>query len=119
MSLVTYKLIHVFGLLLMFTALGGLTTLVMTGQDQGKHRKLAGMLHGIALLIILLGGFGALAKLGIGGGFPAWAWVKILLWLIFGGMTVFIRKAPQMAKLFLVLLPILGTVGGYVALFKP
>ncbi len=119
MSYLTYKILHILGVLLAFLALGGLTLNALSGGrgDEGRGRKLAGATHGLALLIILISGFGLLAKLGLG--FPTWAWAKLAIWLIIGAMLAFVRRMPQHATFFWFLIPALGACAAALALFKP
>jgi hypothetical protein len=121
MSLAAYRVIHIFSMMLMFTALGGLILASQAKVQTDASRKMAGMLHGIALILILVSGFGALAKIGLSnpGIWPAWVWLKALIWLVFGGIIVLIRRAPRFAPIYWWALPILGAVAGYLALFKP
>ena len=119
MSLQLYKVIHLLGLFFVFASLGALTIQAYLGQPlDSKGRKLAGLTHGIALLIVLISGFGALAKLG-GMAFPGWVLVKLVIWLLIGGIIVLIRKSPQLAIVLWIALPLLGGFAGYLAIFKP
>jgi len=49
------------------------------------------MAHGIALIVILISGFGMQATLHLG--FPVWLILKIVIWLIFGGFIVLAKKS--------------------------
>lgn len=118
MSLLVYKVLHLLGIMLMFAALGGATAAAATGQASPRIGKLAGMIHGIALLLILVGGFGMLARLGIGGSWPLWVWLKLVIWLAFGAATVLIRRLGDRAGWLLVLLPVLGAVSAWLALYR-
>jgi hypothetical protein len=117
MDVLFYKTLHVLGVMLLFTALGGAAALAF-GAGSPRLRKLAGITHGVALLILLVSGFGALAKLGFGMP-PGWAWGKLVIWLLLGGLIVLMRKKPQQAGLWWWLAPILGLVAGSLALYKP
>lgn len=122
MSFVLYKALHLLGSTLLFTALGGAVMLAMTGAAEGspKARKLVAATHGIALLLILGAGFGALAKIGGDtAGIPLWVWLKLGIWLLLGASLVFVRKSPQLAAWYWWLLPFLGACAGYLALLKP
>ncbi|MFY9821984.1 MAG: hypothetical protein WAM82_11425 [Thermoanaerobaculia bacterium] len=118
MSLLAYRVIHIFSMTLMFTALGGLILASQAKVQTDASRKMAGMLHGIALILLLVSGFGALARLGLSnpGIWPAWVWLKALIWLVFGGIIVLIRRAPRFNSLMWLLLPLLGAVAAYLAL---
>jgi len=118
MSALTYKVLHIFAVLLTFTALGAATSQALAGSGKGSPgHKLAGLTHGIALLVIVISGFGLIAKLGYG--FPLWIWIKIAIWLLIGGAIALIRRAPQHATTLWFAIPLLGGFAAYLALYKP
>jgi hypothetical protein len=121
MELPAYRLIHILSMMLMFTALGGLLLASRARVDTGVSRKTAGMTHGIALILLLVSGFGALAKLGFSNpaSWPTWVWIKALIWLAFGGVIVLIRRSPSAATILWWILPLLGGLAAYLALYKP
>ncbi|HEY9419967.1 MAG TPA: hypothetical protein VIW92_01000 [Thermoanaerobaculia bacterium] len=121
MTLQFYKVLHVLGMAFLFTALGGLLLAARAGVQSGVSRKTAGMTHGIALLLILVSGFGALAKYALSNPmtWPAWVWLKFLIWLALGGIVVAFRRAPQSSTLLWWILPLLGALAAYLALYKP
>jgi hypothetical protein len=121
MSIAVYKLIHVFSIMLLFTAFGGLLLAARAGVQTGVSRKLAGITHGIALLLILISGFGALARIGMSNPaiWPAWLWIKALIWLALGAVVVVIRRSPRLAPVLWWILPLLGGVAAYLALQNP
>ena len=79
-----YKIIHLTGIAAIAIGAGGM----LAG---GSNRKAFAMWQGIGLLIMLVSGFGMLAKMKLG--FPSFAVVKTVLWLVVGAMPVIIRKA--------------------------
>lgn len=117
-SIVFYDALHVIGALLTFTGLGGLAALALSGSYDNKAARVPFvMCHGIGLLILLVAGFGALAKLGVG--FPPWVIVKLVLWLFLGAsMTLFKRKAALAKTLVLVVIAA-GVAAAYLGNFKP
>ena len=121
MELPAYRLIHILSMMLMFTALGGLLLASRARVDTGVSRKTAGMTHGIALILLLVSGFGALARLGFSnpGSWPTWVWIKALIWLAFGGVIVLIRRSPSAATILWWILPVLGGLATYLAIYKP
>ncbi len=120
MSYETYKLIHLISGFLLFSIAGGVALYAANGGDKAGNtlRKLVGILHGIALLGILVAGFGLLARLGIGG-IPGWVWAKLVVWLVIGGIATLPYKRPQLGKVFLWLVPLLGGVAAWLAVAKP
>jgi hypothetical protein len=121
MSYQAFKLIHILGVLFVFVSLGALMLASREGVERGTGRKLAGMTHGIALLVVLVAGFGTLARLGITnpGAWPMWVWIKATIWLVLGGIIVLVRRAPQLSTLLWWLLPLLGGIAAWAAIYKP
>lgn len=118
------KVIHIFGILLLIFSLGGLCLhFVFNGSTRGPStgRKLVAIAHGIGLLIVLIGGFGLLARLGIdpGTNWPMWVWLKLGIWILFGAMTILISRKPTLAKPLWLGIPALGAIAGYLAIHKP
>ncbi|HEX5632284.1 MAG TPA: hypothetical protein VFX50_03615, partial [Gemmatimonadales bacterium] len=102
-------------------ALGGLLLTVANGatkQTSGVRRLIAGW-HGASLFLVLLGGFGALARLNGGGGLPGWVIVKLVLWLALAAIVALPYRRPELARPLFWLLPVVGGVAVYMALYKP
>ena len=81
MSIFLYKVIHLLGLIFLFL---GLASALMPADT--PQRKLGLRLHGIGLFLLLLGGFGLLAKMKLA--FAWWIWAKLILWFGFGAMPL-------------------------------
>ena len=120
LSYEVYKLLHFLGILMTFLSLGGVILYVMNGgtKEQNTHRKLAGIMHGIGLVLILLGGFGMLARLGLQIS-SGWVIIKILIWIALGGMTAIAYKKPDAAKTLWYVTTILGLIAVVLVLYKP
>lgn len=122
-SLEVYKLLHIVGVLVTFAALGGLALTVANGATKQTSgvRKLIAMTHGIGVFVVLLGGFGALARLNVKGGspLPGWIIVKLLVWLAVAGLVVLPYRKPETARTVFWLLPALAVVAVSMALWKP
>ena len=118
-----YNVVHVIGIVLAMSALGGACVLAIAGASVVARppRKLLAFLHGFGVFLILLGGFGMLARLGIvqGGSFPAWLWVKLGVWGIVAAALMLALRRPAMARPLLLSLPVLGGVATYMAIYKP
>lgn len=120
MDLSTYKILHALGLMTLFFAFGGLVLGAWTHEGrQFLHRRLYILLHGIGLVIVLVSGFGQLARLGITGGLPAWVIVKLVVWVLFGVVLSLILRAPQLNKFLWAVLLILGACAAYLGISKP
>ena len=112
-----YKVMHYLGMFMTFFALGALYLRASTGNNSGK--KFLMTLHGLGLFLVLLAGFGLLARLGMVSGLPQWVLIKLVIWLIFGALApLFLRKAAWASFLWLVTL-LLGFTAAYLAVYKP
>jgi hypothetical protein len=104
-----YKLIHVVGALLLFCGLGGMLA--------GKGGKLAGMLHGIGLLAMLVAGIVFADKSGYG--WPGWLLAKIGIWVLLGALPFLVKRGIVGALGALVLALGLGATAVWLAQAKP
>lgn len=117
-----YKVLHLLSVMLLFLCFGGLALYVAGGGTRAANpnRKLIAALHGTATFLVLLGGFGLLARLGvIQGGFPLWVWIKLTVWLVLGLAVVLPYRRPDLARPLFLLYPILGGVAAWAAIYKP
>ena len=121
MSYDFYKVLHITGLLILFTSLGAL--LLAAFQGQGKEyigKKFAGMMHGVGLLVALVGGFGLVARLQLEQGMMApWVIAKLFIWLALGGVIALVNRKQDKAKLWSIVIIILGATAAYIARTKP
>jgi hypothetical protein len=129
-SYATYKLIHIIGILLVFLSLGGRVhqaTVEGRGVAIGQGRLRAaggralGVTNGIGLFLILLGGFGLMARMGVTHGlsWPGWLWAKVAIWITFGVLLALTFRSPALARPLWLIVPLLGATAAYLALFKP
>ncbi|EMJ99540.1 hypothetical protein AB3N61_17540 [Leptospira sp. WS58.C1] len=115
-----YKLIHILGILFLFSAYGGLALHVISGgTKENAPKKLIASAHGIGMTFILIGGIGMLERIGLLTSFQGWIIAKALIWLFFGGLLTAYYKKPEFAKILWFGLPVLGTFSAYLALYKP
>ena len=117
MTVEIYRLIHLVGVLMVFLAFGGLIGRSLLGVDGAKLKKLAGITSGVGLILVLLGGFGLLAKLKYG--FPGWAIVKLVVWIAFGGLIAVANRKPALAKGLWWGVLVLGLIAVSMVLWKP
>ena len=118
-----YNLVHIVGLVLIMSGLGGMAFQAAGGADCGSRglRRVAMGLHGLGVFLILLGGFGMLARLGIvhGASWPGWLWVKVAVWGMLAAVALLPYRWPATAVPLLLLLPLLGGLAAYMAIYKP
>lgn len=114
-----YKLIHILGIALAFFSFGRLALGIQSKLQDPKVRKNSMMLHGLGLFLILLGGFGMLARLGITSEIPGWVWGKLVVWAILGGVIVLFRKLANLMTVWMVGIYALLVTAIYLAQYKP
>ena len=110
--------------MLLFASLGGMAILGLRGGDDREVkpiRKLVMSSHGIAMLVIFVAGFGLMARLGMmgAGSWPTWIFIKLGLWLLLGAGIVLVRRTPEMGRVWLFLLPLVGAAAAWVAFTHP
>ena len=119
LSASAYKIVHLFGIFLIMLSLGGaLTHLINGGGREHGWRKQIGISHGVGLLLVLLGGFGMIAKLNYAYT-EGWIIVKIIIWLLFGGMLTYASRTPSAGRLLWWASALLGILAAYMAIWKP
>src|SRR3984885_12923469 len=87
-----YLVMHIIGIALLFSAMGGVAVHAANGGTRGasKTRTLVAVVHGLGALLILTGGFGMMARLGMDmhGAPPKWLMVKMVVWLLLSGLIL-------------------------------
>lgn len=73
-----YKIFHFIGLITGICAVSALIYRTWAeGTSPVKGKRPIMIAHGIAVVLMLISGFGLLARLGIIGSWPFWVWIKI------------------------------------------
>ena len=116
-----YNVVHIVGILLLMVGLGGMAAMASVGSRPAGLRRFTAAFHGLGLFVILLGGFGMLARLGIvqGSSWPGWLWAKVIIWGILGAAAVLPYRYPRTALPMMLVLPLLGGAAAYMAIYKP
>ena len=118
-----YNVAHIVGIIMIMAALGALALHAMNGgtRDSNRAHGLIAGLHGLGAFLVLLGGFGMLARIGFehGSPFPGWLVVKIVIWLVLAGSVIVPYRRSMLGKPLLLVLPILGGLAAYMAVYKP
>jgi uncharacterized membrane protein len=125
LSYETYKVMHIVGALMTISGLAGVALFSWIASTQAAGalqahpaRKLAAATHGFGLLVILIAGFGMLARLKIPTNQP-WIAGKLVIWVVLGGMIVLAKRMPKKAPMVWLLAFILGGAAAYLAIYKP
>jgi hypothetical protein len=105
--------LHLAGALGVFTAIGA----IVAASDD-KNRKMASMLHGISLLLLLGAGLYLLISqqlLKTGG----WWHAKTVIWLFLGAAPALVKRKVMPAGAVLGICLLLGIAAAYLGLAKP
>ena len=117
-----YKLMHLAGI---FTMLVSFTLACAHAIREGaaadpRARRGFAITHGIAVLAILTGGFGMLARLGtVHGMLPGWILIKLTLWVAIAGAIALPHRMPNRARVLPVLVTLVGLAAAATAIYKP
>jgi len=119
MSYEFYKVLHVLGLSLVVLSLGGVIHHVINGgtKQSDAFRKGTMITHGVGLLLLVVAGFGMLAKLGIYSP-PSWVVGKIVIWLALGAFVAMAYKKVGLARKFWFAVPALVVIATFLAIYK-
>lgn len=118
-SLLAYNVAHVVGAFLLMTGLGALAVYALAGYGANPGaRKLAAMAHGVGLLLILVAGFGQLARLDLSAT-SGWVLAKVVIWLLLGAAGFLMKRSPKLASLMLLAAPLLGGLAVWLGVYKP
>lgn len=101
----------------MFLSLGAAIARARFAPTDASFKKWVSITHGIAMVVILVAGFGLLARLGIG--FNTWAGAKLAIWLVFGGWIAVINRKAEATALHWGVLGTLGALAAFIAVYKP
>jgi hypothetical protein len=113
-----YKVMHLVGVFMIVAGLAAMPIVMWLGGGNPQGRKLAAMTHGGGLAIVLLAGFGMLARLHLS---PAQGWImgKLAIWLVLGGMIALAKRQARRAGLVWILTFALAGTAAYLAIYKP
>jgi hypothetical protein len=119
-SILVYKNLHLIGVFMILVALGGVIAqqLQAASREQTWRRPVA-ITHGVGMVLVLVGGFGMLARLRIFWPWPGWIVGKIIIWLVLGVLIAVIGRAPTLAKPLWWITIALAAMAAYLALNKP
>lgn len=115
-----YKIIHITGLILVFSGLISVLTVGMAGVElSGRLKKFGFITHGVGLVFMLVSGFGLMARLGMVQSMPTWIYFKLLIWLVLGGMISLAKRKGYIGWPLFILFLGLGVTAATLAITKP
>ena len=118
-----YNVVHIVGIAALVAALGGMAVHGASGGSRATSgaRRVVAVLHGLGALLILVGGFGMLARLQLahGSGFPGWLWIKLVVWALLAAAAAVPYRRPRLAVPLLVVVPLLAGIAAWAAIYKP
>ena len=118
MSLEFYKIMHIIGFVSIFASLGGLWGLSLKGAGPKERRAMA-LVHGVGMTLVLISGFGMLARLGLTAAMPGWIYGKLGIWLVLGGSMVLAKRKAHLGPMLIVGWVLIGGLAAFFAVMKP
>ena len=118
MPLPFYHILHLVAVMALFAGTGA----ALGGADNVSLRKCGAILRGVALLLLLVTGFGALAvykKMGTYPTVPLWAWCKTGIWVIAAILPVFVKRKVLSGTVAVFIALVLGAVAAWLGYLKP
>jgi hypothetical protein len=115
-----YKNIHLLGMFLAMTSIGGTAIHAANGgtSTSSSTRALTASVFGIGMLLVIAGGFGQAARLGIlANGFPTWMSTKLAIWVVVAILSMLPYRVPSLAKPIYLVVPVLGGCAAYLAIY--
>lgn len=120
MSYTFYKVLHLSSLSFLLISTSAMFFFLILGNKHvdNPKRKLVSILHGITLVLVLVSGFGLLARLGLHN-MPTWVIAKLLIWVYFGALPMFAKKFASKALAVWFSLGVFFSFAAYLAINKP
>jgi hypothetical protein len=115
-----YKMLHLAGLFLLISGLISAYTVTSSGSALvGKIRNFSFAMHGLGLVLILVSGFGLLARLGLAREMPTWAYVKFGIWGVFAIFISVLKRKGQLGWPLYVIMLSVFLFAAWLATYKP
>lgn len=120
MSSQFYHWLHFVGILLLFSSLGAQALYVAQGGTKAAwaYRRPMAILHGIGMALVLIAGFGLMARYKFTFGDQPWIILKLVIWLILGLFQTIIWKFGRKNLNMFYLLVVLGSLAVYSVVFR-
>ena len=117
-----YRLTHFLGIFVLLITLALPVLHMLSGGVRADlpHRRMIALAHGVASFLVLLGGFGMLARLGIvHSGLPGWILLKLTIWLALSAALALALRTTAGARAVLLGAPLLALLAAGIAIYKP
>lgn len=120
MSYQFYKLLHFIGLFTAFMSLAVPCLHAATGGTKLNfpHRKLVAITHGLSIVVVLVAGFGLMARAEYKFSEHPWLYLKLVYWLILGIFPALIWRSKIPGKALFWSLIALGALASYTVIYK-
>ncbi|GAB5519913.1 MAG: hypothetical protein RhofKO_21640 [Rhodothermales bacterium] len=122
-----YNLLHLIGVMGLFLSLGGMFAGAIQHKASSSITSVKSafvwwrpsvIMHGISMFLILLGGFGMLARLGIAWPWPIWIFIKLFIWFVLGGILGAVARNPSIGGVAWYASLLLGALAAFLCTFK-
>lgn len=113
MKMQIYQLLHVFSVIMLFAL-----TFFALAAPKPERRRSSLIGTGIFALLVLVSGFGLIATV-YDNQFFGWMIVKMVVWLIVGGLSGMAFRRPKLAGPLGVLFAVLALIAVVMVYFKP
>ena len=113
-----YHILHFIGILMLFLGYGALLGRSLAGSDDARVKKLGSITSGIGLVLMIIAGFGLVAKL-YGNSFEPWMIAKVVIWFVLGGLIALINRKPALALPLWWVLIALGALAAVMVYARP
>jgi uncharacterized membrane protein SirB2 len=116
-SYYSYKFLHICAVVLVLLSIGA--SLFQTKNKEWREKRLMSILNGVGLVIMLVAGFGLLARLAVSWPWQGWIFVKLIAWIGLGSTHFLSTRFPDCGKGFWWLSALLAIVATSMAIYKP
>lgn len=115
-----YTWLHIVGILLLFSSLGGQALYIAQGGTKAAwpYRRPVAILHGIGMALLLVAGFGLMAKYKYSFGTQPWLIFKLISWGLLGSFQTIMWKFGRKNLNMYFLLIVLGSLAVYAVVFR-
>jgi hypothetical protein len=120
MSYFTYKFLHLIGVFMLLFSLGSLiVSRSLSLTERSPWSKTLSAINGIGLLIVLIAGFGLLARLGIAFPWQGWVFLKIFIWILLAFIASIVARHPASGRVLWWVTLFIASAAAWLASFKP